>query len=79
MFPWKDFLMARIRKIQKNKKQRMEQRKRRDFYMRGGSHTRVFSISQERPYATLPQENPLVREPPLQHELGVLIHLFSVT
>jgi hypothetical protein len=29
MFPWKDFLMAQIRKIQKNKKERMEERKRR--------------------------------------------------
>jgi hypothetical protein len=45
MFPWKDFLMEQIRKIQKhkeemeqirkkkfkNKKERMEERKRRDF------------------------------------------------
>jgi hypothetical protein len=45
-----------IRKIQTNKKERMEERKRRDlflfiFYIRGGSHTRVFSISRERPWA----------------------------
>jgi len=44
MFPWKDFLMGRIRKIQKhkeerdrsgkkfkNKKERMEERKKRDL------------------------------------------------
>jgi hypothetical protein len=58
----------------KNKKERMEERKRRDFFFNvlGGSHTRVFSISSTtplsyRPCATLPQENPLVWEPPLQH------------
>jgi hypothetical protein len=46
MFPWKDFLMGQIRKIQKqkeerdrsgkfkkNKKERMEERKRRDFIL----------------------------------------------
>jgi hypothetical protein len=41
----------------KNKKQRMDERKRRNFDIRGGSHTHVFSIGQERPCATLPQEN----------------------
>jgi hypothetical protein len=41
-----------IRKIQKNKKERMEERKRRDFYVSGGSHSHVFSISQECPQAT---------------------------
>ncbi len=54
MFPWKDFLMGQITKIQKNKKQRMKERKRRNFYVSGGSHTHVFSISQERPCATHP-------------------------
>jgi hypothetical protein len=54
---------GQIRKIQKNKKER----KRRDFYTHGGSHTRMFSIGQEHPRATaLPQENPLELEPPLQ-------------
>jgi len=43
-----------------------------NFNVLGDSHTRVFSISQSRtplgyrPCATLPQENPLVWEPPLQ-------------
>jgi hypothetical protein len=56
MFLWKDFMMGHIRKIQntrrkgtqirkikKNKKERMEERKRRDFIFNvlGGSHTRV--------------------------------------
>ncbi len=57
---------GQIRKIQKNKKERMEERKRRDFYVHGGSHTCVFLISQEHPRAILPQENPLVWGPPLQ-------------
>jgi hypothetical protein len=54
MFPWKDFLTGQIRKIPKNMKRRMEERKRRDFFINyfwlrtGGSHTRVFSIGQER-------------------------------
>jgi hypothetical protein len=39
------------RRIQKNKKERMEER-RRDFYVCGGSHTRVFSIGREHPGAT---------------------------
>jgi hypothetical protein len=38
--------------LKKNKKERMEERKRRDFHVRGGSHTRVFSISWEHPRAT---------------------------
>jgi hypothetical protein len=43
----------------------------------GGSHTREFSISWGtpsgyRPHATLPQENPLVWEPPLQHNLTLI-------
>jgi hypothetical protein len=60
---------GQIRKIQKNKKERMEERKRRDFFpICGGSHTCVFFIGQEHPRATLPQENPLVWEPPLQHK-----------
>lgn len=46
----------------------MEESKRRDFFVCGGSytHTRVFSISRDRPDATLPQENPLIWEPSLQ-------------
>ncbi len=57
---------GQIRKIQKNKKERMEERKRRDFYVHGGSHTGVFFIVRERACATLPQENPLEWGPPLQ-------------
>jgi hypothetical protein len=34
---------GQIRKFQKHK-ERMEERKRRDFYICGGSHTHVFSI-----------------------------------
>ncbi len=63
MFPWKDYLMGRIRNIQKhkekrdrsgklkkkNKKETVEQRKRRDFDAHGGSHTRVFSIGRNAP------------------------------
>jgi hypothetical protein len=59
MFPWKDVLMGQImktkktqrgkgqiRRIQKKKPERMEERKRRDliFFGCGGSQTRVFSI-----------------------------------
>jgi hypothetical protein len=44
MFPWKDFLMGLIRKIQKYKEEIMEVRKRRNFYICGGSHTCGFSI-----------------------------------
>jgi hypothetical protein len=32
VFPWKDFSMGWIRKIKKNKNERMEERKGRDFY-----------------------------------------------
>jgi hypothetical protein len=42
---------GQIRKFQKHK-ERMEERKRRDFYTCGGSHTHVFSIGQEHPQAT---------------------------
>jgi hypothetical protein len=58
---------AQIRRIQKNKKER----KRRDFYVCGGSHTHVFFHQSGtpwgyHPHATLPQENLLIWEPPLQ-------------
>jgi len=43
---------GQIRKIQKNKKERMEERKRTDFYVLGGSHTCVFSIGWGCPQAT---------------------------
>ncbi len=36
-----------IRKIQKKKMERMDERKRRDFYIRGGSHTHVFCIRRQ--------------------------------
>jgi hypothetical protein len=39
-------------KLKKNKKEGMEEVKRRDFYVCGGSHTRVLSIGQERPGST---------------------------
>jgi hypothetical protein len=47
-------------------------KKKRFFYVHGGSHSRVFSISQKhpRPHVTLPQENPLTLEPPLQHNMA---------
>jgi hypothetical protein len=35
---------AQIRKMKKNKMERMEERKRRDFYIHGGSHTHLFCI-----------------------------------
>jgi hypothetical protein len=45
---------GQIRKFQKDKKERMEETKRRDLfcYGHGGSHTHVFSMSWERPWAT---------------------------
>jgi len=39
-------------KFKKSKKERMEERKRRDFYIHGSCHNRVFSIGQECPGAT---------------------------
>jgi hypothetical protein len=54
-FSWKGFLLGWIRKIQKHKEERdrsgkfkktMEERKTRDFYIPGGSHTHVFCIGQ---------------------------------
>jgi len=39
-------------KIQENKKEIMEERKRRDLCVRGGSHTRVFAIGWGCPQAT---------------------------
>jgi hypothetical protein len=60
MFPWKDFLMGLIRKIQKHKEERdrsekfrktrrKEWRKEKEeiVYISGGSHTHVFSIGRE--------------------------------
>jgi hypothetical protein len=44
MFPWKDFLMGQIRKVQINKKQKMEERKRKNFYIGGGSQTLSFFL-----------------------------------
>jgi hypothetical protein len=40
------------------------------------SHTRVSSIGRERPRATLPQENPLIWETPLQHTFIHPFHSF---
>jgi hypothetical protein len=76
MFLWKDFSMGQIRKIQKTKKERMEERKRRDFlflffifltYMEGPilmCSPLVGNALGYRLYAILPEENPLGREPP---------------
>ncbi len=54
----------------KNKMERMEERKRKDFYIREGSHTHVFCIGRQHqgllPSCNLPGENPLIWEPPLQ-------------
>ncbi len=43
---------GQIRRIDKNKKERMDERKRRDFHLCGGSHTGVFSLRREHPRAT---------------------------
>jgi hypothetical protein len=43
---------GQIRKIQENKKEIMEERKRRDLCISGGSHTRVFAIGWGCPRAT---------------------------
>jgi hypothetical protein len=62
---------GQIRKVKKNKKERMEERKRRDFYrmwrfLYSCALHRSGSASGYHHCATLPQENPLVWEPPLQ-------------
>jgi hypothetical protein len=51
---------GQIKKIQKTKMERMEERKRRDFYIGRGSHTHVFCISWEHPWAT-PLARPSLR------------------
>jgi hypothetical protein len=62
--------MGWIRKIHKNKMERMEEKKRRDFYICGGlilmCSALVGNTKGYRPRATLPQENPLICEPALQ-------------
>jgi len=68
---WEDFLIGQIRKIQKNRKERMEERKRRGFFTYVEVPILVCSpsvgnASGYRPCVTLPQENPLIWEPPLQ-------------
>jgi hypothetical protein len=51
--PIESFLMGKImKKILKNKKKGMEERKRRNFCLRGGSHTHVLSIDWEHRGAT---------------------------
>jgi len=51
--PIESFLMGKImKKIFKNKKKRMDERKRREFYLCGGSHTHVLSIDWEHRGAT---------------------------
>jgi hypothetical protein len=72
---------GQIRKIKKNKKERMEEKKKKkEIFM----HVEVSipmccpSVWNDRPRATLPQENPLLWEPPLRttkvHELGKKQH-----
>ncbi len=48
----KVFLVGHIRKIQKNRKERMEERKRRNFFTYVEVFTCVFSICLECPQAT---------------------------
>ncbi len=61
---------AQIMKIQKIKRERMEKRKRRDFYIHGGSHTHVFCIHRQHqglpPLCDHPSGDPHIWEPPLQ-------------
>jgi hypothetical protein len=89
MFPWKDFLMGRIRKIQKQKEERGRSReskknkkeknggkkKKRFLCMWRFPYSCVFHWSgmpwDYRPHATLPQENPLIWEPPLQQKFPI--------
>jgi hypothetical protein len=76
MFPWKDFLMGWIRKIQKHKEEsdgsgnfkktrRKEWRKEKEeiFYIHGGSHTRVCSPSIENTRRLPPLCDPPSGEP----------------
>jgi hypothetical protein len=42
---------GQMRKIEKKEKEIMEETKRRDFYICTGSHSRVLSITRERPQA----------------------------
>ncbi len=92
MFPWKDFLMGWIKKIQKHKEERdklgkfkktrrKEWREKRDFYIRGGSHTRVFSIGQERPQHTAlmwPSLRKTHSYGNLSYNIIFMIHLYFV-
>ncbi len=93
MFPWKHFLMIWIRKIskhkeerdisgkfKKNKKERMEERKRRVFKWRFPYSCVLHQSHMPSGYSpgvTLPQENPLIWEPSLQLKIFVLL-MFSV-
>jgi hypothetical protein len=68
--------MGKIRKIQKKQEGKNgENNKMRSLiYVHGDSHNHVFSMGWEHPWAycphaILPQENPLVWEPPLQHKI----------
>ncbi len=63
MFPWKYFFSMKL--------ERREEIKRELFYIRGGPYTDVFSwslgtSSVSCPWVPHPQENALVKEPPLQ-------------
>ncbi len=78
MFPWKDFLMGRIRKIQKHKEERDKSGKfKKQEGKNGGEKKKIFLVTWRFLYscvinlcphdATFPQENPLVWELPIQH------------
>ncbi len=77
---------AQIRKIQKNNMERMEERKRRDFYIRGGSPTHVFCISRQhqglRPSCNPPSGEPThMRTSPTTLKLSLVFqycHLFDI-
>jgi len=92
MFPWRDFGMGRIGKIQNDQEERdrsekMKKTRRKEytekeeeiFYVCGGSHISCVLHQSgtplgSHPHATLLQENPLLWEPPLQHNTYQLFH-----
>jgi hypothetical protein len=70
---------GQIRKVQKNKKERVEEKKQEIDYVHGGSH--ILCVLHQsgtplgsHPHATLLQANPLLWEPPLQHNTYQLFH-----
>jgi hypothetical protein len=69
-----------LRPTSTNKKERMEEKnKEKIFYGRGGSHISCVLHQSgtplgSHPHVTLLQENPLLWEPPLQHNTYQLLH-----